>query len=71
MDKRQAEQWFEKAADQGLAIARQNLGLLTQHQSTFTLANHVVEVTARTQILTDKAFDPARYLQMYHTPRLN
>jgi len=69
-DKAQALQWLQKAVDQDLGIAEQNLSLLQHKQSGFTLESLAIDFQVRADVLSEKPFDLAHRLQMYHSPRL-
>ena len=67
-DRKLAEKWFSAAAAQGLRIAEQNLSLLEQKQSGFTLVSHVVDMDVRANLLFEKPLNLASHLDTYKTP---
>jgi len=70
VDRRQAQFWFAKAAEQKLAIALQNLSVLKQQKSSFTLTKHAVDVHLRADVLYEKPLGLATHLLGYHQPQL-
>ncbi|RLL50178.1 hypothetical protein D8Y20_12105 [Mariprofundus sp. EBB-1] len=71
IDRAKSDHWFSKAAKQGLRIAEQNISVLRQNKSGFTLTSGAIDIQLRLEILEEKPLNLANRLQTYHIAQLN